>query len=117
MEQRNFVRVNFSAAVAIKCNDQVILGDIANVSLQGLFIKTGKRIPVNLPVDVTIYPYPKTSFSLHADIVRREQNGVGIQIKEIDMQSFVHLRNVVAMQSDDHEAIINETFKMTCCIH
>ena len=117
MEQRNFTRVNVSAAAAIKCNDQVILGDISNVSLQGLFIKTDKKFPENLPVDVTVYLYPKTSFSLHADVVRRNESGVGIQLKKIDMQSFVHLRNVVAMHSDDHGAIINETFKMSSCIH
>jgi predicted RecA/RadA family phage recombinase len=117
MEKRNFTRVIFSAAATIKSNDQVILGDIANVSLKGLFIKTGKSVPKNMSVDITVYTYPKTSFNLHADIVRRERNGVGLQIKTIDMQSFVQLRNVVAMQSDNHNTIIEETFKMTDCIH
>ena len=117
MEQRNFTRVNFSAAAAIRCKDQVFLGDIANVSLQGLFIKTNGKIPLNLPVDVTVYTYPKISFHLHADVVRQEWNGLGIRINKIDMQSFTLLRNVVAMQSDDHDAIINETFEMSSCIH
>lgn len=117
MEQRNFTRVVFSAAAAIKCKEQVFLGDIANVSLQGLFIKTDQEIPLNLPVDVTVYHFPSTSFRLHADVVRQERNGVGLQIKKIDMQAFVLLRNVVAMQSMEHAAIIDETFKMTDRIH
>ena len=71
MEKRNFTRVSFSAGVAIRCNGQVILGDISNVSLQGLFIKTNAAIPTNMPVEVTVYPYPKKTFSLHADVVRR----------------------------------------------
>src|SRR5690349_19093645 len=72
MEHRNFIRVKFSAAAAIRCKNEIILGDVVNVSLQGLFIKTDKKIAENLSVDVTVYPYPKTSFNLHADIVRRE---------------------------------------------
>ena len=117
MDKRNFIRVNFSAAASINFNGQVIAGDIENLSLHGLFIKTSREIPLNTPLDVTVHPDSNASFNLKVSAVRRNCSGLGMQIQEMGVLSFVHIRNVVALQCDDYDEIISETYKVVRIIH
>jgi len=117
MEKRNFTRVDFSECVSIKHKDQTFFGDIKNVSLQGLFIKTLENVPVSTPVEITFFYSNNSSMYLNANVVRCEDTGLGIQISKMDVNSFVHLRNVVSMQCNDQDLIMQETLKVTSCIH
>lgn len=117
MNRRVFTRVDLSEWASVKYEEQIFFGDVGNVSLQGLFIKTEHEIPLNIPVEVTVYHTPATSIHLSANVVRREGNGVGMQIKDLDVNSFVHLRNAVAQKCNDHELLLRETYKMAGCIH
>ena len=117
MEKRNFTRVEFSECASVKHDGQVFFGDIKNMSLQGLFIKTDQEKPLNTAVEITIYNAPNSSFRLHANVVRCEKNGLGMQIKGMDVNSFVYLRNVVAMQCNDQGLVMRETYKMVSCIN
>lgn len=117
MEKRNFTRVEFSECASIKHEDQVFFGDIKNMSLQGLFIKTDQVKPLNAAVEITVYLTPESSFRLHANVVRCEETGIGMRISKMDVHSFVHLRDVVAMQCNDHGRIMRETYNMAGCIH
>ena len=74
-------------------------------------------MPLNTPVEITVYFSPNSSIYLNANVVRCENAGIGVQISGMDVNSFVHLRNAVTMQCDDHDLIMRETFKVTNCIH
>jgi hypothetical protein len=117
MEKRNFTRVEFSEGASIKHENQLFFGDIKNVSLQGLFIKTSHEVPLHSPLQVTVYFSPNTSIYLNANVVRCEENGIGVQIKGMDVNSFVHLRNAISLQCKDQGLIMRETYKITNCIH
>lgn len=117
MQKRNFTRVEFSECASVKHEDQVFFGDIKNMSLQGLFIKTDQEVPLSAAVEVTVYLPPNSSFRLLANVVRCEETGIGIQINKMDVHSFAHLRDVVAMQCNDQDLITRETYKMAGCIH
>jgi hypothetical protein len=117
MEKRNFTRVDFSECASIKHDNQVFFGDIQNMSLQGLFIKIHQEVPLNAAVEITVYHSSDSAFRLLANVVRREESGLGMQISGLDVHSFAHLRDVVAMQCNDQELIMRETYKMAGCIH
>lgn len=117
MPKRNFTRVEFSECVSVNHEDQVFFGDIKNMSLQGLFIKTDQPVPLRADVEITVYHPHNSSFSLLANVVRCEKNGIGIQIQKMDANSFARLRDVVAMQCNDLDLIMRETYQMTGCIH
>lgn len=117
MENRNFTRVDFSQCVSIKYADQTFFGDIQNLSLQGLFIKTPEKVPLHTPVEITVYFSQNSSMYLNANVVRCEDAGLGFQISGMDVNSFVHLRNAVSMQCNDQDLLMQETFKVTRCIH
>jgi PilZ domain-containing protein len=116
MEKRNFTRVDFSECASIKHDNQVFFGDIKNMSLQGLFITIHQELPLNTEVDITVYHSSDSSFRLRASVVRREETGHGMQINGMDVNSFAHLRDLVAMQCNDQELVMRETYKMAGCI-
>ena len=70
-----------------------------------------------MPLDVTVHPDSSTSFNVQASAVRNNGTGLGMQIREMDVMSFVHLRNAVALQCDDYDEIISETYKVVRFIH
>lgn len=117
MEKRNFTRVDFFECASVKHEDNVFFGDIKNMSLQGLFIKTDEDIPLKTPVEITVYHSPNSSFNFNADVVRCEDTGIGIQIKKMDVHSFVYLRDAVATQCNDLDLLMRETYKMAGCIN
>ena len=117
MENRNFTRVDYCECVSIKHENQLFFGDIKNVSLQGMFIKTARKMQPDTPVEITVYFSQKSSIYLNANVVRCENAGIGVQISGMDVNSFVNLRNAVTMNCDDHDLIMRETFKVTNCIH
>lgn len=112
MDKRNFTRVDFSAGASISCNGQVIAGKIENLSLQGMYVKTAREIPLHLPLDVTVQPEFGTSFTLQASAVRCNGSSLGMKIMGMDVLSFVQLRNAVALQCSDHDEVMRETFKV-----
>lgn len=116
MEKRNFTRVTFSGGASIKYKEQIFWGNIENVSLQGFFIKTKHDLPLDNPLEVTIYQSPNSSINLQASVVRTEQNGLGMKINGVDVNSFVRLRDIVSNQCNDQTLLMNETYKMVNCI-
>jgi hypothetical protein len=116
MEKRNFTRVEFSECASVRHDGQVFFCDTVNISLQGLYIKTEQELPLSAEVEITVFYPTDSSFRLIANVVRCEELGLGIQIKGIDVQSFVHLRNVVAMKCNNQISIMRETYRMAGCI-
>jgi hypothetical protein len=116
MEKRNFTRVEISECASVRHEGQVFFCDTLNVSLQGLYIKTDQELPLYAKVEITVYNSPDSSFRLNANVVRCEEMGMGIQIQEIDVHSFVQLRDLVTMKCNDQDNIMRETYRMAGCI-
>jgi len=116
MNYRNFTRVDISEFASVKQGERIFFGNVINVSLQGLYVKTHEEIPLNIPLEVTVYHTPNNSIRLLANVVRQDVSGVGIQIKEMDTNSFVKLKNVIEEHCDDLELILHETIKVASSI-
>ena len=117
MEKRYFTRVECDEGASIKHGNHQFFGDIQNICLQGLFIKTKQSVPLNTSVQVAVYLSSESLIYLNADVVRCEESGIGVRIKGMDVNSFVQLRNAVAKQCNDHGRIMRETYRVTNCIH
>lgn len=117
MENRNFARVKFSECASVKHNGQMFFAYINNASLQGMFITTNQNVPLNTPLKITVYLSPNSSIHLNAEVVRCEDTGIGVQVEQMDINSFLHLRDAISLQCDDHERIMREALKITHIIH
>jgi hypothetical protein len=117
MENRNFARVKFPECASVRHNNQMFFANILNASLQGMFITTDQNVPLNTPLKITVYLSPNSSIYLNAEVVHCEDTGIGVQIKDMDVKSFIHLRNAITLQCNDHELIMREALKIAHLIH
>jgi hypothetical protein len=117
MENRNFTRVDFSGCASISHGDDIVWGNVNNVSLQGFHILTSQDLPLNIPLEITIHNSPDSSIHLRASAVHCEKTGAGMKISDFDVNSFVQLRDVISLSCDDPWLVMSETYKMLHCIH
>lgn len=90
MEQRKFDRFGFRAEALITHNDVTFKGEVEDLSLRGLFVKTEHPLAVDDTVSVAINfdgTDEKFSFSIPATVVRTTETGIGLSFKRIDVDS------------------------------
>jgi hypothetical protein len=118
MSQRAFTRVNYLVRASIQYGNTVVTGHTDNLSLRGMFMETDSDIPLKVPVNVSVdYRSRHSSFNFNAKVVRKEKNGVGLQIHKISADSFARLRDIVNKNCVDSGKVMNETFSMLKCIY
>ncbi len=113
---RHFTRVNYSVGASVKYGNNVAICNTDNLSLRGMYLKTEEEIPLDASVNITIYHSSQASLKFGAKVVRKESTGVGVQIDDLNANSFAQLRNLVAENSKDQGKIMQETYKMLSCI-
>ena len=115
-EKRKMSRVPFQVRARIEReNQQPVTGSVENVSLNGLLVKLPESASFleEEEVEVTIDLAEKQSTDLHihvmGKIVRTEVDGyIGLTVDQIDLDSFVHLKNILAYNSGDYDKIMGE---------
>lgn len=110
MNERSKSRVVFHVNASIGYNDHTINGDVENLSTNGMFMNTREDIPLDAEVEVSIYLSGTTSelsLKINGTVVRKDAKGVGIQFKEIEFDSYLHLRNIVDFNSTSESKFIN----------
>ncbi len=78
---------------------------------------TGTPYAVNAPVSITVHNPANSFFKVNVSVVRKEEEGVGLQISSLSADSFAHLRDIVSDKSYDSDKVMQETFSMLKCIY
>lgn len=117
MSTRLFTRVNYTVGASIKYGNEVVICNTDNLSLRGMHLKTDHEIPLNIPVHVTVYHPNQPSVKVNATVVWKEDDGIGLQIYNLNVNSFIQLRSIVTENCNDQGAVMQETFKMLKCIY
>ena len=108
-ERRKNVRVAFKTTVTLRFAD----GEYAHcqtkdLSLKGIFIpgivdrEPGERCAVTILLSGTS---SELTISMHGEVIRKTEEGLGIYFNEIDIDSFFHLKNIVYYNSDHPDQI------------
>lgn len=111
MEKRRFRRVSFHAMATLQVERGSISGMVENLSIKGMFLNTKESLPEDGLLDISIILSGTSSLlSIKAKgiVVRRDESGVAVEFQEMDMDSFVHLRNIVAFNTGDADAFHEE---------
>jgi PilZ domain len=85
-------RVDCKTLALVKAGNITIRGEVENLSLKGLFVKTCTTIPMNETVDVTLFFMGDTerlSFNLVGKVERITDEGIGLSFKRIDVDSLM----------------------------
>jgi len=99
---RNKSRVVFHVNASLEYDGHTVNGDVENLSTNGMFMNTSENIPAETLVEVSIYLSGTTSelsLKINGVVVRRDPKGVAVTFKEIEFDSFVHLRNIIEFNS------------------
>lgn len=118
-KKRDTTRVEFHTRAELQIGDKDVRGEVENLSLKGMFLVTDTSSLENaagqdVSVSVSLAGAASNlSITLGGKVVRVEKEGLGIEFTDMEFDTFVHLRNIVAYNTGDDEGIMeefNETF-------
>ena len=111
MEKRELIRVPFQIDASILYQGQIFQGKIDNLSLKGMFIRTNAQFKLEDTIEITIRLAGESSeleIKVNGVVVRKTETGIGVQLEKVDLDSFIHLRNIVAYNSGDEDKVMDE---------
>jgi hypothetical protein len=114
MEKRNCTRVLFQSEAIVLYKDQTLRGKVENLSLNGLFLRVDDKIPLNEVVEIEILlsgASSKLSVNLQGMVVRQDEDGMAIQLIGMDLDSFIHFKNIITYITGEEREIMNEFHK------
>ena len=98
MPNRRFDRIRFESRAIVNTAGESFEGLTENLSLNGLFIRTGRNMPVGNRVEV-MFSLPSASRSstitVKSTVVRNNIHGMAFQFGSLDEDSFSRLHTVI----------------------
>jgi hypothetical protein len=114
MSKRDKSRVVFHVNASLEYDGVTVNGDVENLSTNGMFMKTSENIPVDTAVEVSIYLSGTTSelsLKINGVVSRKEEKGVAVIFKEIEFDSFIHLKNIIDFNDTGNPNVMKESEK------
>lgn len=111
MSTRKFSRVRFNVEAVIRFGERQFRGGVENLSMTGMFLVTDERLADGESVDITIVlagTAPPVSVNFSGRVSRIDGNGMAFSFEKIDLDSYMHLKNIVAYNIDDSEKMMEE---------
>lgn len=111
MSTRKFSRVHFNVGATIRIADRQFQGSVENLSMTGMFLVTNEQLSEGDAVGITIVltgTLPEISVNFNGVVTRLAENGVGFTFDKIDLDSYTHLKNIIAYNIDDAEKVMEE---------
>ena len=111
MEKRSTVRVPFHVRSVIKHADKIIEGEVVNLSTGGMLFSTKDAIAAGETVNISIFLYGSSShlaLNITGSVVRHTKDSIAIKFRELDLDSFIHLRNIVSHNTADDDKAIKD---------
>ncbi len=111
MGERNFSRVDFTIAAKVVAGDRSLTGTVENLSLNGVFVKTDEKLPVDeqVHIDVTLSGIsPDLVLSLSGVVVRVTEEGMALKFQKVDLDTFTHLKNIISYKSGNADKVMDE---------
>ena len=111
MEKRNFHRITFQTKAIVRSKDDTVIGIVENMSLDGIFLKTPEKLNLNRLVKIELLitgTSSQLSILLDGKIMRHENVGMAIQFRNIDMDAFFHLKNLISYNTNQMDTLEDE---------
>lgn len=111
--KRDFSRVAIEYKATMSISGVIINGQVMNLSMKGAFFISNSHIPKDAIVQLTvaIQEDPAISISGKGKVVRLAENGVGVEITELDIDSYMELKNILTYNSQDSSLVEQEIIK------
>jgi len=111
-ERREFTRIPVNVKVDVEAGTAATLtGEARDLSLNGFFLECTEPFAVGTECDVLLYlgEGPKAlQIKAQGKVARKEKNGMGVQLTDIAVESFEHLRNLIQYNAKDPQQVEKE---------
>ena len=111
MSTRKFSRVPFNVVATVKIGDRQFQGAVENLSMTGMFLVTSEPLAGGESADITIAltgTLPEIAVNFNGIATRIAEEGVGFTFEKMDLDSYMHLKNIIAYNIDDAEKVMEE---------
>ncbi len=108
MEKRSFTRISFQTKAIVRYKNSTVIGVVENLSLNGIFLKTPEKLNINRVVKIELLftgTSSHVSILLDGKIMRHENIGMAIQFKNLDVDAFFHLQNLISYNTAEMEKV------------
>ncbi|GAM09057.1 pilZ domain protein [Geobacter sp. OR-1] len=84
MPERSFSRLPIHLEATITYNGTIIEGELDNISLKGVFVRTTQKIPINDSIMITLYHHTKDQqiCRLKGRVVRISAEGFAVEFEK-----------------------------------
>jgi hypothetical protein len=109
--KRLFSRVNFVVQAEVVWNDQVFQGELHNISLKGALLNFPGDCPLKLNEDCLLrFNLADSDIRLEfkAQLVHAHEGDYGFTFISEDLDTMIHLRNLLELNLGDDVQILNE---------
>ena len=113
MSTRQFSRVRFNVGASIKAAERQFQGSVQDLSMRGMFLVTDERLLVGDMVQITMVlngTSPEITVSFDGKVCRVTEDGMGFTFEKIDLDSYTHLKNIIAYNIDEPEKVMEEIY-------
>ena len=113
MSTRKFSRVPFHVMATATVHGRSFPGKVSNLSMNGMFFETPERLAEGEVADLTIRlegTEPEIAVTFTGRATRVIEGGIGFHFEKIDLDSYTHLRNIIAYNIADAEKVMDEIF-------
>jgi len=111
MSTRKFSRVQFNVGATIRSADRQFQGAVENLSMAGMFLVTNEQLAEAETADITIVltgTLPEIAVNFTGVVTRIAEDGIGFTFEKMDLDSYMHLKNIIAYNIDDAEKVMEE---------
>jgi len=111
MTERDHLRIPFKVKAIFKYNGSTVEGSVQNLSMQGMFVRISKEIPADTKLAVSLHLTGDTSrisLKLTGNVIRTGEDGIAVGFINMDLDSFIVLRNIVVSKKLDKDKIIRD---------
>ena len=111
MSTRKFSRVQFNVGATVRVADRQFHGAVENLSMAGMSLVTNEKLAGGETADITIVltgAIPEIAVNFNGVVTRIAENGVGFTFEKMDLDSYMHLKNIIAYNIDDAEKVMEE---------
>lgn len=111
MSTRKFSRVQFNVGATVRIADRQFQGAVENLSMTGMFLVTNEQLSDGEAADITIVltgTMPEIAVNFNGVVTRIADDGVAFTFEKMDLDSYMHLKNIIAYNIDDAEKVMDE---------
>ncbi len=106
IERREARRVRFESQVLLQAGEEEVTAtvDARNISLKGMYVEAGRRLPLRTPCRVTVRltgSASQVAFTVDAEVCRHDDRGMGLVFARLGEDSYVHIKNLVRLNRMD----------------